>query len=49
MQVGRQYGRQAVQRLMQGERLEDVLTRDEIRRLGKDLGKVAFNELARQG
>ena len=49
MQVGRQYGRQAVQRLMQGERLEDVLTRDEIRRLGKDLGKVAFNELVRQG
>ena len=49
MQVGRQYGRQAMQRLMQGERLEDVLTRDEIRRLGKDLGKVAFNELARQG
>ena len=49
LQVGRQYGRQAVQRLMQGERLEDVLTRDEIRRLGKDLGKVAFNELARQG
>ena len=49
MQVGRQYGREALNRLLQGERLEDVLTRDEIRRLGKDLGKVAFNELARQG
>ena len=49
MQVGRQYGREAFNRLLQGERLEDVLTRDEIRRLGKDLGKVAFNELARQG
>ena len=48
-QVGRQFGRQAVQRLMQGERIEDVLTRDEIKQLGKNLGKVAFNELIRQG
>ena len=35
-QVGRQFGRQAVQRLMQGERIEDVLTRDEIKQLGKN-------------
>eukprot|EP00438_Fugacium_kawagutii_P020233 Skav232470 [mRNA] locus=scaffold2877:130252:132528:- [translate_table: standard] len=34
---------------MQGERIEDILTRDELRGLGKDLGKVAFNELIRQG
>ena len=27
-QVARQFGRQAMQRLMQGERIEDVLTRD---------------------
>ena len=48
-QVGRQFGRQAVQRLMQGERIEDILSRDEIRQLGKNLGRVAFNELMRQG
>ena len=48
-QVGRQFGRQAVQRFMQGERLQDVLTKDEIRQLGKNLGRVAFNELMKQG
>eukprot|EP00438_Fugacium_kawagutii_P021476 Skav234985 [mRNA] locus=scaffold122:216932:219658:- [translate_table: standard] len=48
-QVGRNFGRQAVRRLMQGERVEDVLTRDEIKKLGKDLGKVGFRELLRQG
>eukprot|EP00438_Fugacium_kawagutii_P006841 Skav227864 [mRNA] locus=scaffold383:259646:262248:+ [translate_table: standard] len=34
---------------MQGERIEDILTRDEIARLGKDLGKAGFSELMRQG
>eukprot|EP00438_Fugacium_kawagutii_P002704 Skav218913 [mRNA] locus=scaffold328:477365:481013:- [translate_table: standard] len=34
---------------MQGERIEDILTRDELRGLGKDLGKVAFGELVKQG
>ena len=38
-QVGRQFGRQAMQRLMQGEMIEDVLSRDELRQLGKDLAK----------
>ena len=49
MQVGRRFGRDAVNRLVNGERIEDILTRDQIRSLGKDLGKVAFNELMRQG
>ena len=48
MRIGRQY-RQTPNEILQGERLENVLLTDEIRRLGKDLGKVAFNELARQG
>ena len=48
-QVARQFGRQAMQRLMQGERIEDVLTRDEIKQLGKNLGKVAFTELVKKG
>eukprot|EP00438_Fugacium_kawagutii_P023277 Skav210923 [mRNA] locus=scaffold5324:4664:7271:- [translate_table: standard] len=34
---------------MQGERVEDILTRDELRGLGKDLGKAGFSELMRQG
>eukprot|EP00438_Fugacium_kawagutii_P022104 Skav219848 [mRNA] locus=scaffold859:523151:525737:- [translate_table: standard] len=34
---------------MQGERIEDILTRDEIARLGKDLGKAGFSHLMRQG
>ena len=49
MQVGRQYGRQAVQRLIQGERIEDVLTRDELRQLGKNIGRAGFTELMKQG
>lgn len=48
-QVARQFGRQAVQRLIQGERIEDVLTRDEIKQLGKNLGKAGMSELFRQG
>lgn len=48
-QVGRQFGREAVQRLIQGERIEDILTRDELRQLGKNLGRVAFNELLQKG
>ena len=48
-QVGREFGRRAMQRLMDGEALETVLTRDEMRRLAKRIGGVAFNELLRQG
>ena len=48
-QVGRRFGRDVVRRIMNGERIEDILTRDEMRGLGKDLGKVAFGELMKQG
>eukprot|EP00438_Fugacium_kawagutii_P035452 Skav216633 [mRNA] locus=scaffold1255:114106:117474:- [translate_table: standard] len=48
-QVGRRFGRDVVRRILQGERIEDILTRDEMRGLGKDLGKVAFGELVKQG
>ena len=48
-QVGRRFGRDVVRRILQGERIEDILTRDEMRGLGKDLGKVAFSELMKQG
>eukprot|EP00438_Fugacium_kawagutii_P028779 Skav233332 [mRNA] locus=scaffold2479:48021:50767:- [translate_table: standard] len=48
-QVARRFGRDVVRRILQGERIEDILTRDEMRGLGKDLGKVAFGELMKQG
>ena len=48
-QVGREFGRRAMQRIMDGEAIETVLTRDEIRRLARKIGRVAFNELLRQG
>ena len=48
-QVAREFGRQAMQRIMDGEALETVLTRDEMRKLAKRIGGVAFNELLRQG
>ena len=48
-QVGREFGRRAMQRIMDGEAIETVLTRDEMRRLAKRIGGVAFNELLRQG
>eukprot|EP00438_Fugacium_kawagutii_P018451 Skav204780 [mRNA] locus=scaffold763:145045:148438:- [translate_table: standard] len=38
-----------MQRLIQGERVEDVLSRDELRQLGKNLGKAGMTELFRQG
>ena len=48
-QVGREFGRQAMQRTMGGEAIETVLTRDEMRKLARKIGKVAFTELLRQG
>ena len=48
-QVARQFGREAMQRIMQGEAIETVLTRDEMRKLARKIGKVAFTELLRQG
>ena len=48
-QVARRFGREVADRIMAGENIENILTRDQIRQLGKDLGKVAFNELLKQG
>ena len=48
-QVGRQFGREVVQRIMGGEAIETVLTREEMRLFAKRIGRVAFDELMRQG
>ena len=48
-QVPRQFGREVADRIVAGKNIENILTRDQIRQLGRDLGKVAFNELLKQG
>ena len=48
-QVARQFGREAMERIMAGEGIEEVLTRDQLRELAKKTGKVAFGELMRLG
>ena len=48
-QVARQFGREAMERIMGGEAIENVLTREEMRSLMKKLGKAGFSELMRQG
>ena len=48
-QVGRQFGREAMQRILGGEAIETVLTREEMRTLAKRIGRVAFGDLMRQG
>ena len=48
-QVARQFGREAMERIMAGEAIESVLTRDQLRELAKKTGRVAFNELMKQG
>ena len=48
-QVGRQFGREVVRRILGGEAIEHVLTREEMRLLAKRIGRVAFDELMRQG
>ena len=48
-QVGRQFGREVVQRIMGGEAIETVLTREEMRLFAKRIRRVAFDELMRQG
>ena len=49
MQVARQFGREAMERIMAGEAIENILTRDQLRELAKNTGRVAFNELMKQG
>ena len=48
-QVARQFGREAMERIMAGEAIENVLSRDQMKELAKKLGRVAFNELMKQG
>ena len=48
-QVARQFGREVMERIMNGEAIESVLTRDLLRELAKKTGKVALNELMRIG
>ena len=48
-QVARNFGREAMERIMAGEGIEEVLTRDQLRELAKKTGKVAFGELMRLG
>ena len=48
-QVARQFGREVVDRIMAGEAIENILTREQMRELAKKTGRVAFNELMKQG
>ena len=48
-QVARNFGREAMDRIMAGENIEEVLARDQLRELAKKTGKVAFGELMRLG
>ena len=48
-QVGRRFGQEAMERIMGGEAVESVLSREEMRELAKKTGKVAFGELMRLG
>ena len=48
-QVARQFGREAMERIVAVEAIENVLSRDQMKELAKKLGRVAFNELMKQG
>ena len=48
-QVARNFGREAMERIMAGEGIEEVLTRDQLRELAKKTGKIAFGELMKLG
>ena len=48
-QVARNFGREAMERIMGGEAIEHVLTRDQLKELARKTGKVAMNELTRIG
>ena len=47
--VARSFGREAMERILAGEAIESVLTRDQLRKLARTTGQVAFNELMKQG
>ena len=48
-QVGRTFGREAMERIMGGEAIEEVLTRDQMKEFARKTGKLAFQELMRIG
>ena len=48
-QVAQQFGREAMRRIIGGEAIEDVLSRDQMRQLAKQTGQTAFRELIRLG
>ena len=48
-QVGRRFGQEAMERIMGGEAIESVLSREEMRELAKKLGRAGFMELMKQG
>eukprot|EP00438_Fugacium_kawagutii_P017838 Skav201727 [mRNA] locus=scaffold311:665528:668862:+ [translate_table: standard] len=48
-QVGREFGREAMRRIMGGEAIENVLTRDQMREFAKKTGQTAFSELLKVG
>ena len=48
-QVIRNFGRETLNRILAGEAIEDILTRDQLRELVKKTGKIAFDELIRLG
>ena len=43
--VARNFGREAMERIMGGEAIEHVLTRDQLKELARKTGKVAMNVL----
>ena len=48
-QVVRNLGREAIDRIMAGEAIEDVLTREQLKMFAKKTGRVALNELIKVG
>ena len=48
-QVAREFGREVMERIMGGEAIENILTREEMKTLMRKLGKAGFAELVRQG
>ena len=48
-QIGRQFGREAMERIVRGEAIEDVSNRDQLKELAKKTGKLALDELMRIG
>ena len=48
-QIARRFGQQAVQRLLAGEAVEDVLSQAELRQLAKDTGILALTEFLKKG